>query len=121
MEDTCLLAPRENVTTTPNLVNTHSKITIEIKQDVSNHAAILRPTLEQLYIASNDELREMVKALVGENKRLELLAFEGRIPVSYNIEKREACESMTGEPDSSVVIWIHQRPHSISQTSTCVV
>ena len=76
-----------------------------IKRDVMNGTAVPRPTLEQLNNATDMELREMVKAMLAENEKLELMASEGRMSAAhyklqYNLlsmETEEAAKRMEVE------------------------
>lgn len=76
-----------------------------VKRDISNGTTIPRPTLEQLNDATEGELREMAKAMLAENEKLELIASEGRMSAAhyklqYNlltIETEEATKRMEVE------------------------
>jgi hypothetical protein len=54
-----------------------------IKRDFTNGTTIPRPTVDDVNNATETELREMVKALVAENEKLELIASEGRMSAAH--------------------------------------
>ena len=78
-----------------------------IKRDIPNGTSIHRPTLVEMNDATQTELREMLKALVAENEKLELLASEGRMSAAhyklqYNLlsmETEETAKRMEVEYD----------------------
>ena len=103
------LAVETRRTATPSVIPSSPPPTAVngIKRDVSNGTAIPRPNLEQLNNATEAELREMVKAMVTENEKLELMASEGRMSAAhyklqYNmlaIETEETTKRMEVEHD----------------------
>jgi hypothetical protein len=78
-----------------------------VKRNISNGAAMHRPTAEQLENATEVELRDMVKNVIAENENLELVASEGRMSAAHfklqytllSIETEEAAKRMQVEHD----------------------
>jgi hypothetical protein len=76
-----------------------------MKRDITNSTTISRPTLEQVNNATETELRDIVKAMISENEKLELIASEGRMSAAhyklqYNLlsmETEEAAKRMEVE------------------------
>ena len=53
------------------------------KRNVPNGATMHRPTYEQISDSTETELRELLKAMVAENEKLELIASEGRMSAAH--------------------------------------
>lgn len=72
-------------TATPSAVLSSPPLTVPngIKRDVTNGTTISRPTPDEVNNATETELREMVKGMVAENEKLELLASEGRMSAAH--------------------------------------
>ena len=76
-----------------------------IKRDTTNGATTIRPTLDQVNTATNEELCDMVKELIAENEKLELMASEGRMSAAHyklqynllSIETEETAKRMEVE------------------------
>lgn len=99
--------PRRTATPSAVLSSPPPTLVNGTKRDISNGTTISRPTLEQLNNATEAELRDMVKVMIAENEKLELMASEGRMSAAhyklqYNlltIETEEAAKRMEVEHD----------------------
>jgi hypothetical protein len=100
--------PGRNAATTLSLLSSPPlTVTNGVKRDVDNGATLIKPTAQQLAEANNEELQEMLQAVLAENAKLDIAVREARMSAAHfnlqhnllTIESEELAKRMEVEHD----------------------
>jgi hypothetical protein len=100
------VSPRDSITPEPSLLSSPPPTILNgTKKDAPNSNMLTRPTPEQIFTATTEELQDMLKAVLAENSKLALRVGEARMSAAHyklqhnllSIESEDALKRMEVE------------------------